>query len=142
MTIDIQHCHEVLRGALVALLPAPAGGLHWLRAPLRPKGEEYTYPFAVLTVPGAGTLRKWIGMPPMWEGDVIVRVHAATLDAAETAARALTATVPDASVAADPVGGLGWDLTLRAGVAAPVPPSQTSAQAVIAYRVQLQRRTA
>lgn len=126
---------KIVRQSLLAtLVPlAPDGRAFWGVG-----GSIKELPRIIVQMTGSGKLIKYVGMPLGWQGEIAVRVYAATLDDAEQLLRVITAELLAAYQVTSEIDESLWDMGLRSIKPLPSLNGPTTAVAGIAYQCRVE----
>lgn len=115
-------------------------------APLTPDGRAFwglggsprDLPRVIVQPSGAGKLIKYVGMPVGWEGEIAVRVYAATLDDAEQLLRVIASQLLAAYQVTSEIDESLWDMGIHSIRPLPSLNGPTVAVSGIAYRCRVE----
>lgn len=141
---DLSIVNLIVSSAVRSWLTSIAtGGTHWLESLIKPEAEDYTLPLVVVAPGSRGELRRYVSGEVIFRGPFVVRCVHEDQEQADAFARAVAVLVPDKTTFNDPEGGPVWDIVTTV-LPPPVPgrPANRSAQNVLAYRFELERRSA
>lgn len=129
----------LIRSAVLALLEAAQPTEVAISWGLSSSSREL--PRVIVQTVGAGQPLRYIGMPLGWQGELVLRAQAATVEEAQAHLSAAAAGLPASLTIADPDYAPGWSLRLQPDRPVPGLTGPTTITVGLFYRAMLLPRS-